>query len=241
MKIISRAEAKAAGLKRYFTGEPCKYGHVAEVQVSSNGCCECNKIRKKASYHANVEASRQKRRQYFSANSAKVLANNRASRDKHRESVRAGNKAWYDRVKQTPEWQALQKAKREANKEAKRAYDKQYGIANSAKKVERAKVWIKSNPDKRAAILFSYDGRRRSQKAQGDSTAAIREWVKAARKVCYWCNSKCADDYHIDHYQPLSKGGEHRISNLVIACPTCNLRKNAKDPLEFAASVGRLF
>src|SRR3954464_6823164 len=29
-QIVTRTEAKAAGLPRYFTGKPCKYGHVAE-------------------------------------------------------------------------------------------------------------------------------------------------------------------------------------------------------------------
>jgi hypothetical protein len=32
-EIISRAEAKARGLTRYFTGKPCKYGHIAERYV----------------------------------------------------------------------------------------------------------------------------------------------------------------------------------------------------------------
>lgn len=39
--IISRAEAKAAGLKRYFTGVPCKYGHVCDRNVASWGCVKC--------------------------------------------------------------------------------------------------------------------------------------------------------------------------------------------------------
>ena len=42
MKIISRKEAKAQGLKRYFTGKPCKYGHVAERTVSSRECLKCS-------------------------------------------------------------------------------------------------------------------------------------------------------------------------------------------------------
>ncbi len=37
-----RDEARARGLKRYSTGEPCKRGHVAERYVSSNECVECN-------------------------------------------------------------------------------------------------------------------------------------------------------------------------------------------------------
>jgi hypothetical protein len=43
MQIISRAEAKAKGLKRYFTGKPCKHGHVAERQVSNATCVECER------------------------------------------------------------------------------------------------------------------------------------------------------------------------------------------------------
>lgn len=39
--IITRDEAKASGLKRYFTGEPCKRGHVAERYVNNGQCCGC--------------------------------------------------------------------------------------------------------------------------------------------------------------------------------------------------------
>jgi hypothetical protein len=40
MEIISRADAKARGLRRYYTG-PCKRGHVAERHVSSRRCVVC--------------------------------------------------------------------------------------------------------------------------------------------------------------------------------------------------------
>jgi len=46
-KIITRSEAIALGLKRYFTGEPCKYGHVAERKVSNRDCLKCKVCRKK--------------------------------------------------------------------------------------------------------------------------------------------------------------------------------------------------
>ena len=36
--LISRADAKARGLKRYFTGIPCKHGHVSERNTSTTGC-----------------------------------------------------------------------------------------------------------------------------------------------------------------------------------------------------------
>lgn len=47
-KIISRAEAQARGLKRYFTGKPCKRGHTAERYVARKGCIECESEKNKA-------------------------------------------------------------------------------------------------------------------------------------------------------------------------------------------------
>lgn len=39
-QIITRAEAKACGLDRYFTGKPCKHGHVAQ-RYKSGRCVVC--------------------------------------------------------------------------------------------------------------------------------------------------------------------------------------------------------
>lgn len=39
--VISRAEAKAAGLKVYRTGQACRRGHTAYRYVSTGGCLEC--------------------------------------------------------------------------------------------------------------------------------------------------------------------------------------------------------
>lgn len=43
MKVISRSEACAKGLPRYFTGRPCKYGHVGLRLASSGNCEECTR------------------------------------------------------------------------------------------------------------------------------------------------------------------------------------------------------
>jgi hypothetical protein len=43
--MISYAEAKNAGLKRYQTGKPCKHGHVDDRLTSNQTCCECNRLK----------------------------------------------------------------------------------------------------------------------------------------------------------------------------------------------------
>ncbi len=40
MDIISRKEALSLGLKKFYTGKPCKHGHICEQYVSS-GCITC--------------------------------------------------------------------------------------------------------------------------------------------------------------------------------------------------------
>lgn len=42
-EIISRAEAKARGLTRFFTGKPCQRGHVADRWTATKACVVCAK------------------------------------------------------------------------------------------------------------------------------------------------------------------------------------------------------
>lgn len=41
MQVISRKEARTRGFERYFTGEPCKRGHVAPRNAITGKCTEC--------------------------------------------------------------------------------------------------------------------------------------------------------------------------------------------------------
>lgn len=41
-EIISRKEARARGLTRYFTGKPCLRGHISERNVAKKSCLQCH-------------------------------------------------------------------------------------------------------------------------------------------------------------------------------------------------------
>lgn len=110
---------------------------------------------------------------------------------------------------------------------------------NRGRRILAARKWAKKNPIARRAISISYKHRRRSQEATGMSGTELACWVLQQPKICHWCGVSCESHYHIDHYYPLSKGGAHRAHNLVVACPSCNRRKAARDPQEFARIVAR--
>ena len=83
--------------------------------------------------------------------------------------------------------------------------------------------------------------KRRFREQQGKiKPNEIKELKIKQNNRCYWCSISIAKTYHIDHYEPLSKGGEHLIENIVLACPHCNMSKHDKDPIEFANKLGRL-
>ncbi len=82
------------------------------------------------------------------------------------------------------------------------------------------------------------------------TTQQIQDLLKRQKHHCYYCSTKFEKKdgkyvYHVEHTFPLSRvvGTDipaNDISYLVLACPTCNLKKGNKYPWEFYEG-GRLF
>ena len=85
MKIISRGEALAQGLKRYFTGKPCHAGHVAERRSKDGHCVECSRDR----YPANPEEAREAARRWRETNPEKAKVTSNRWRETYPEKFRA--------------------------------------------------------------------------------------------------------------------------------------------------------
>ena len=56
---VSRKDAQASNLPRYFTGVSCKHGHVAERYTANKTCCECG--------NATSNKAKSKKMAYYSA------------------------------------------------------------------------------------------------------------------------------------------------------------------------------
>lgn len=62
-------------------------------------------------------------------------------------------------------------------------------------------------------------------------TAILARW----RHRCAYCGAVAT---HLDHVEPLSKGGADVESNIVPACAPCNLSKGAKTLAEWSLTFG---
>lgn len=92
---ITRQAAKALTLTRFFTGKPCKHGHVAERMASSGACVECNRLAKAKRYAADPALANQQKAVWVAANRDRVNKNavkwSRANAAKRR----ANHAKWY--------------------------------------------------------------------------------------------------------------------------------------------------
>ena len=135
----------------------------------------------------------------------------------------------------------------------KKAYMKAYKAAHKAEKakqdkkrysdptyrtiaLERAKAWQKNNPNK--ARVHNINRKALIRGATGLASSDIAERrLEQQEGRCAYCDANLeATGYHIDHFYPVSKQKIHDDANLLLACPSCNHEKSAKDPLEFIRS-----
>lgn len=93
MKKISRAEAKARGLKRYFTGKPCKYWHVCERYISGQ-CIECTYVNARMWAKNNPEKIIGMSKKQYWKNPERSRYLSRCRRDLNIESVRKYHAEW---------------------------------------------------------------------------------------------------------------------------------------------------
>lgn len=106
---------------------------------------------------------------------------------------------------------------------------------------ERARKWTASNPERAKINAQRAVAKRRNGHVEGSYTVAeVRIIYKAQKGKCAYCSAKLGSKYHLDHIVALSKGGTNYARNIQITCPRCNLVKHAKDPVDFARSLGKL-
>ncbi len=211
MEIISRAEARERSLKRYFTGKPCTWNHVAERFVDNGGCSACGQIRTERWRLANMEQSRAAHRAWRKANPEKDKAYAVKFREQNPESWKASNARHYQ--KNLTDMRARNVRRYAEDPEAFRAI---------------ARRWRQANPE--AIKAFKHARRAREYGAGGRYTKADIEALFVEQSgLCNGCRADfCEISYTIDHKIPLARGGTNDPENLQLLCQPCNASKNAR-------------
>lgn len=144
-----------------------------------------------------------------------------------------------------PAWYAKTRAERNAWQRAyrktpgfldrEREWVRKYRAANYDKIKARIDGWVAANPERVRALKAVRERTRRARafNAPGTHTVDDVDALRRDQRDCLYCDVPLGGDSHVDHFVPLAKGGSNDPSNLVLACPTCNMRKHARLPWEW--------
>lgn len=255
LKILSRDAARAAGLKRYFTGKRCKSGHVAERNTKYAGCLECGRLNSRGRKHgprdpAKVRATALRG---YQRNRSAILDRQRAIRERRGQVSMAEYRA---RVGREKEARRLEKIRlrdagaparavvREVKRAAQRIASAALREARAERGREQARRWRQENPERYRELLRAWKKRNRPKvnARKVHSREKLKAGLMKAQKGrCAYCRTLLADAVvHVDHIMPLALGGINRRSNFQLTCEPCNLAKSAHHPVDFARSIGRL-
>ena len=168
-----------------------------------------------------------------------------ANTERVRENVRKWAKANRDHINE------LQRAWKKKHPDRGAVYQEKWRQLHP----EKASEWAKKHPERMRAAT------RRWNERNPESAAIINRNSKLMRKGVPGAHTKADIDrllvlqrgkcaacaiqlskagYHRDHILPIALGGDNSAANIQLLCPTCNLQKNAKHPVDFMRQHGRL-
>lgn len=180
-------------------------------------CKQCCKEYKRKYYEENTEKLITKSCNYYHENVELVAERAKEFRENNKEKIAEDKAKYY--------WE---------HREERLSYNREYYLRNAESIKELTKQYRET--PRGNAIKKNAEHKRRAQKRNCEHPATAEEiqLLKDTSSHCFYCSCELEGDAHIDHFQPLALGGEHAIENLVMACPTCNMSKGAKDPYSWA-------
>ena len=229
----NKAKIKAKNAKYYESNSAKSKAYSANYRATHGTTDKVKQRAYSAKYNANNRDKRKaKKAEYYASNRDKEKAKSAAWRANNGAKLKDYEAKRYA----DPEIRAMLKARkakyRAKNRDKVNAQSARYH-ANNRDKIMARKAKRRVTPHGRVIDKASAHIRRarKLSVAIGDPRV-ISDWLKKWRTeqvVCYWCRAHVAgEDAHVDHIQPLARGGAHRIDNLCISCQPCNSRKHAK-------------
>ncbi len=213
MEVISKPEAIAQGLDYYFTGKPCKNGHLSRRLVSNRNCEQCLKSYNKSYYLKNAETYKARDAEYYKNNKESVSRRQKQFYEMNPEANRRRRNNY--KQKHPEKLAAVMRSNYQRNREA-----------ILAKQRER----YRREPEKAVAKLAIRRARKQNACPTWFGEIDQLVWNEAA-DLAKLRSAETGFKWHVDHMIPLageSASGLHVWNNCQVIPMQLNIWKNNK-------------
>lgn len=184
-------------------------------------CKPCNQAAKAASMARNHEKYKAYGKAYRAANIAKAKEYYAAWYAANAGSVKARSAKW-----------------KADNPERRKAAVSKWSAANPKKRLASSAKYRTKNLE--AYRIYQHNRRGRETGGKLSRDLAERLYILQRGKCACGCRKPLGNDFHRDHIMPLALGGLNIDSNIQLLRARCNIRKQAKHPVEFMQQRGFL-
>lgn len=212
-KYWQNPEQRRAVARRWYYDNPERKKEYDRRYRQENG--DVIREQERDRYHSNPEKRREATRRWRDKNHDRVLEYARNYYRENTDKARKSSRQW-----------------KQNNPEQVRA-GKRRNYQRNAKRInEQQRNWKNENREKVREIIRRRKIRKRRAKVMTPANIEAILW-DVQNGQCMYCGCDLTDGYHLDHIIPIAiadllgdKHPGHVPSNLVLACPHCNMSKN---------------
>ncbi len=222
---ISRQEAKERGLPRFFTGKPCKRGHVAERWTSNTICVLCHEEGRSC-----PEAKKRQRAYHAEWRKRPEVRERRRAQDRRRKSTPEAKEKLREYLRRPDVRERKRQFMLEYNK---RPESRDRSRRHSAKPDAKAKKRLhRQRPEVKARDLATTRERQARKTRQTPPWAVSeRDQIAALYAEAVSLSKETGVPHEVDHIVPLKHprvSGLHCLANLQVISQSDNRRKHNK-------------
>lgn len=234
MTTITRDESIKLNLKFYFTGVPCKHGHISNRYTSNNICVDCQSRSNQRHWRENSDQLAEQHRQRLEDHRDRY---NHTRRMKYKEDVEFRNtikqraKQWYDAnrdlILADADRKLRQREYRQLNQDQLAMYHKSWRSNNRQSVNHQSRTFQQLNRPYYNAKQAAYRAQKRSATPPWCEHAAIIRIYAESRRL----SEETGIPHEVDHIIPIVNPkvcGLHCLANLRIITSTENKTKNNK-------------
>lgn len=212
--------------------KPCNVERVREWREKNP---EKKQAQSRLEYERNAEQIKLRSAQWYSSNKEQAAETSRAYRIKNRFAILQNKHKYYEENKERHSEKT--RAYYEKHRADVEIYKREWYDLNKERLSSKAKVYRVEHKEEIRAAKSNAKHTRRARLRFAQSFFVPRDLIEELySQPCGYCGDYIEGQMQIDHIIPISRGGNHKIGNLISACPACNMSKGSKTLTEWKYS-----